>query len=247
MHDFRRRRRPHQLRHPQHAYALLVDGGTYNGVTVSGIGFTKAARIHWEAQNLLGPASDFVDHADALDAACSALIGATLYELDTQSPTGTVSADVVNSGDCAEVAAAAAVELRTEPTFCNFQPLLDPNAPALCGGSATSDIHFQDFDSGLVGWAVGTRAVVNPATFDTPDWAVVGNLPDRSGSAAFVEDGLRGDCQTDIEAGVLYLQSPVITFWPALRSSSLSTTGSPPSSTGTAPTSGRASTAAPTR
>ncbi len=68
---------------PNHAYALLVDGGTYNGVTVSAIGMTKAARIHWEAQNLLGPASEFPDHADALDTACAALIGATLYELDT--------------------------------------------------------------------------------------------------------------------------------------------------------------------
>ena len=28
---------------PNHAYALLVDGGTYNGQTVTGIGLDKAA------------------------------------------------------------------------------------------------------------------------------------------------------------------------------------------------------------
>ena len=197
---------------PNHAYALLVDGGTYNGFTVSALGFTKAARIEWEAQNLLGPASDFVDNADALDTACAALIGATLYELDTSSPTGVVSGQSITVGDCAEVAdASAAVELRTPPTFCNFSPLLDPNAPALCGGGPVDDIHFQDWEGGLGTWTVGTRAVASPSTFDTPDWAVVGDLPDNQpGSAAFVEDGQRGDCNTDIEAGILYLQSPVI-------------------------------------
>ena len=121
---------------PNHAYALMVDGGTYNGITVGALGFTKAARIQWEAQNLLGPASNFVDNADALDTACAALIGATLYELDTSSPTGVVSGQTITAGDCAEVAdATAAVEMRLEPTFCNFQPLLDQNAPALCGGA----------------------------------------------------------------------------------------------------------------
>ncbi len=196
---------------PNHAYALMVDGGTYNGVTVTGLGFTKAARIQWEAANLLGPASNFVDNADALDTACAALIGQTLYNLDTQSPAGVVSGQSITAGDCAEVAdATAAVEMRTEPTQCNFQPMLDPDAPALCGGGTVDDIHFQDWETGLGAWTV-SHVAVNPATFDTPDWAVEGSLPDsRAGSAAFVEDGLRGDCVTDIEAGVLRLDSPVI-------------------------------------
>ncbi|MEO6287585.1 MAG: M4 family metallopeptidase, partial [Dyadobacter sp.] len=34
-----------------HAYALLVDGGTYNGQTIAGIGITKAAHIFWLAQS----------------------------------------------------------------------------------------------------------------------------------------------------------------------------------------------------
>lgn len=197
---------------PNHAFALMTDGGTYNGVTVNGIGLTKTARIHWEAQNLLTPASDFVDHADALDAACAALDGATIWALDASSPNGVDSGLSVTAADCAEVAnASAAVEFRTEPTFCNFTTLLDPNAPALCGGGTVTTIHGQDFESGLGAWNVGTRAVVNPGTFSNPDWAVVTPLPDRAGSAAFVEDSPTiGDCVTDIEAGVLYLESPVI-------------------------------------
>ncbi len=196
---------------PNHAYALMVDGGTYNGVTVGALGFTKAARIQWQAANLLGPASNFVDNADALDAACTALIGATLYTLDTSSPTGVVSGQSITAGDCAEVAdAIAAVQMRTEPTQCNFQPLLDPNAPALCAGSTVTDIFVEDWESGLGAWSV-SNVPVNPPTFDTPDWAVVASLPDgRAGSAAFVEDGLRGDCSADIEAGALRLDSPVI-------------------------------------
>ena len=199
---------------PNHAFALMTDGGTYNGVTINGIGLTKAARIHWEAQNLLTPSSDFVDHADALDTACSALIGATLYELDTSSPNGVVSGQSVTAADCTEVAnASTAVEFRTPPTFCNFTTLLDTNAPALCGGGTVNSIHTQDFESGLGSWNVGTRAVVNPGTFSNPDWAVVTPLPDRAGSAAFVEDSPNiGDCVNDIEAGVLYLESPVISI-----------------------------------
>ncbi|MGH3307589.1 MAG: M4 family metallopeptidase, partial [Nocardioides sp.] len=34
---------------PNHGYALLVDGGSYNGVTVSGLGMDKSAAIYWRA------------------------------------------------------------------------------------------------------------------------------------------------------------------------------------------------------
>src|SRR5262249_33169735 len=34
---------------PNHAYALMVDGGTYNGQIISGIGLTKAAKIEYRA------------------------------------------------------------------------------------------------------------------------------------------------------------------------------------------------------
>ena len=53
---------------PNHTFALLVDGGTSNGQTVTGLGLTKAAHIFWRgAVHLyLGPASNFADLANAL-------------------------------------------------------------------------------------------------------------------------------------------------------------------------------------
>lgn len=112
---------------PNHAFALLVDGGTYNGVTVDGLGLTKIAHIHWSAQNMLTQSGDFVDHADALEAACSALVGTNLPALSTSNPSPVLSGQMITNADCTEVAdAVAAVELRTEPTQCNFDLLYLP-------------------------------------------------------------------------------------------------------------------------
>ena len=103
----------------------------------------------------------------------------------------------------------AAVEFRTEPTFCNFVPLLDPAAPALCAGAASFST--QDFEGGLGAWTAFRRDVSSPGTFDDRDWTVVGSLPDaRPGMAAFGPDPIVGDCAGDNEHGVLVLESPAI-------------------------------------
>ncbi len=135
---------------PNHAYALLVDGGTYNGQTISGIGLTKAAHIYFRAMTVYqGPATDFAEHADALDQSCSDLIGTNLADLAT----GAASGQVITASDCAQVAKAAlAVELRTPPTFCNFQPLLAQDPPPLCDSrSNVKEIFEDDFDHGHSG------------------------------------------------------------------------------------------------
>ena len=52
---------------PNHTFALLVDGGTYNGQTITGIGLTKAAHIFWHAQvHLPGAGHRLPRSADAL-------------------------------------------------------------------------------------------------------------------------------------------------------------------------------------
>ena len=38
---------------PNHAFALLVDGGSYNGQTITAIGLTKAAHIYFRAADVL--------------------------------------------------------------------------------------------------------------------------------------------------------------------------------------------------
>ncbi|HEX6624804.1 MAG TPA: M4 family metallopeptidase, partial [Pyrinomonadaceae bacterium] len=52
---------------PNHAFAMLVDGKTYNGVTVQGIGFNRALAIYYRAMTVYQtPTTNFVQHADAL-------------------------------------------------------------------------------------------------------------------------------------------------------------------------------------
>src|SRR5262245_15752784 len=111
---------------PNHGYALLVDGGDYNGFSLSGIGLTKAAHIYFRAMTVYQtPTTKFADHADALDASCTDLIGAELTALSTTPEDTQASPEVISAADCEQVAAvAAAVELRTNPDQCNFQPLL---------------------------------------------------------------------------------------------------------------------------
>jgi cysteine-rich repeat protein len=197
---------------PNRLFALLVDGADLGSIEVAGIGLTKATHLEWAAQNMLTLISSFADHADALEAACQALVGTDLMELTTESTTPPSSGQALAQPDCAELAdAIAAVELRGEPEQCLFEPLLDPVAPPLCAGPVDT-LHFNDFEAGLGDWTAGRRAVSEPSTFDHDDWAVVGNLPDaRPGLAAFAaDDDTLGNCIGDLEAGIRFLETPSI-------------------------------------
>jgi cysteine-rich repeat protein len=71
-----------------HAFALMVDGGSFNGFTITGIGLTKAAKVEYRAlTQYLTPTSSFQDNYEALLQSCSDLIG-------------TIG---ITAGDCAEV------------------------------------------------------------------------------------------------------------------------------------------------
>ncbi|MEP1447218.1 MAG: M4 family metallopeptidase [Paraglaciecola sp.] len=196
---------------PNHAYALMVDGGSFNGFSDTGLGLTKSAHIHWAAQNMLTPSSNFFDHADALETACSVLTGLDLSDLSDGTPTG----EIITAADCSQVSAIVdAVELRTAPTQCGFVPIL-AEAPALCEGLGDVEPFFsEDFESGALpaGWTVSSHDVANPATFDSPGWLVVDDLPAGAdgGFAAFAPDLAVGDCGVDTEAGVVNIDSPVI-------------------------------------
>ncbi|MEJ7831749.1 MAG: M4 family metallopeptidase [Nocardioides sp.] len=194
---------------PNHGFALLVDGGTYNGVTVPAIGHTKAAQIYFRAMtDYQTPTSDFTDHADALDASCAVLTGATLKGLSTAgSPEDTDAPpalpDVtITAADCAAVVAmAAAVELRKEPVQCNFQPLLAKNAPPLCGAGTTQKVLFkEDFEDGLAGWK-GEQELADLGTYQGgfgQPWEATNDAPgDHPGGVAFGPAPDRGDCSGD--------------------------------------------------
>ena len=202
---------------PNHAFAMIADGGSYNGQSFTGLGLTKAAHIYWRAMHVYQtPTTDFADHADALEQSCADLVGQSLFDITTADPPWPgVGSEVISSNDCDQVTKVLlATEMRNEPTQCNFQPMLDKNTPALCtNANEGAAFYFKDdFESADKGWTIGRRDVLDPNTFDDRDWALNSSLPDgRSGSAYFGPDPVVGNCSDDLEAGVLYLESPAIT------------------------------------
>ena len=206
---------------PNHGYALLVDGGTYNGVTVDAIGLTKAAHIYWRANSVYQTeTTKFPDHADALEASCTDLTGVNLQGLSTTATPAGPSGEIIDSADCVEVSdMIAAVQLRTDPDQCDFQPILDPNTPRLCANQKNPSTHYvEDFEDGLSGWTLSNQGVFSgwPGT----NWVQTSDLPGgHPGAAAFGEDIDGGDCgggAGDI-SGVMRLESPSIKIPGAAR------------------------------
>ena len=193
---------------PNHAFALMVDGGTYNGVTVNAIGMTRAAHIYWRAmREYQVPTTKFADHADALEMSCNDLVNQTLTDLVT----GQAVSQVVRNSDCAQVEAAMlATEMRLAPTQCGFSTILAPDAPAL---DADNVVYSETFDSAaaLDDWTL-TNQGVEPEYDTTRNWTVSTFLPaSRDGGALYAIDSpFVGDCQADDQSGVLMAESPVI-------------------------------------
>jgi Zn-dependent metalloprotease/Ca2+-binding RTX toxin-like protein len=211
---------------PNHGYALLVDGGTYNGHTIGSIGLVKAAHLYFRAQLAYQtPTTDFVDHADALVAACADLVGEQLNGLST-SPTPAPPGQPITPGDCTQVSEMiAAVELRTDPASqCNFQPILQPGDPPMCGEQPAAIVYEENFEDGLTGWTLTNQGVF--AGWPGYNWVQDTSLPGgRAGAAAFAVDPLEGNCDGaagDV-SGVQRMQSPVIAL-PAASSATTSLT-----------------------
>ena len=86
--------------------------------------------------------------------------------------------------------------------------------PPRCDGHGSlQSISLTTWSNGLGSWTAGTHDIANPGTFGTPDWAVVGNLPDsRPGTAAFVANLDIGDCGPDDSVHLLLLFVASIDF-----------------------------------
>ncbi|HET9225535.1 MAG TPA: M4 family metallopeptidase [Thermoanaerobaculia bacterium] len=137
---------------PNHLYALLVDGGTFNSQTVTGIGLTKAGKIAYRAlTTYLLSGSSFSDAANAFRRSCADL-------------TGTAGITVA---DCQEVADALAAVEMDQATPCSGG--VAGQYPALCPtGQGPSNLFFDNFESGGSNWEV--LSTVESAWFldDTP-------------------------------------------------------------------------------
>ena len=194
---------------PNHAFALLVDGGTYNGQRVAPIGMTKAAHIYWRAMSVYQtPTSKLADHADALELSCMDLTGQSLTDLET----GSISSEVINASDCDQVAAAMqAVEMRDDPAQCGFDRVLAPNPPPVQPTNVLYSITFSSPPGSS--WATSNEGVFDE--YDTNrNWQWTASVPEGSYSGAMwaINSSLIGNCTTDDQSGVLYLESPLITL-----------------------------------
>lgn len=197
---------------PNHAYALLVDGGTFNGVTVQGIGLSKAAHIYWRAMGIQTETTDFPAHAEALLAACNELAesGVALPDPDVESGTVMSPSVVVTQADCTQVGNAVnAVELRSAPTQCPL--ILATKSPPLCAaGERAQSLFATDWEAGQGSWTTGARNVADPATFGTPSWQAVSQLPEGVAGMAMLASNVAGVCGSDNGTGVVFLESPAI-------------------------------------
>lgn len=200
---------------PNHAYAMLVDGKTYNNTTIPAIGMIKAAHIYFQAESQYQtPTSNFAQHAEALEASCQDLLGVDLNGLVDGLPSG----QVITQADCDAVhGAMVAVEMRRKPLQCAYKPLLKPEAttPSICGDSEGAPLFSEDWEGGSIpaGWALGREAGATGAQFPNTQWTVSAALPTpHTGKAAFAFDSLEGNCTSDDRSGQFWLDTPEITL-----------------------------------
>ena len=208
---------------PNHAFAMLVDGKTFNGQTVEAIGFTRALHIYYRAMTVYQiPSSNFAMHDQSLQASCQDLIGQPLNAISTTSTGQALSGEVITAGTCQQVAKAMlAVEMSADvATRCNYQPILDKNPPQSCAGSTS--VFSENWETGTDGWTLtstGVTADWNDSTRNLRDFTIDSSLPEgRSGSAIYAkniplgEDG-GGTCAAGGDySGQFTIDGPEITI-----------------------------------
>ena len=107
---------------------LITAGGTFNGQVVTGIGLAKAARIYYEAEtNLLTSASDYADLYNALQQACTNLVGTA----------------AITALNCTQVRkAVTAVEMNLDPPAASV-----PEARVCPSGTTRTDVFSDDLEN----------------------------------------------------------------------------------------------------
>ncbi len=144
---------------------LMVDGDTFNGQTVVGMGITKTAKLYYQVQtNYLTTGADYLDLYNALNSACADLV---------------TSGDLVTA-DCTDTVAPAlaAVEMNQTPNAA-YAPSAD-----ICAVGSPYDLFLDDFENnGLSSWAVTNQLGSNK-------WTTGGtNLASNSGDVTILTDG----------------------------------------------------------
>lgn len=198
---------------PNHAFAMLVDGKTFNGVTIPKIGLIKAAHIYFQAKTHYGtPTQNFAQHAEGLEQGCKDLIGAPLNDV-----LGKVSGEKITAADCEAVhAATVAVEFRKSVKVkCNYAVVLkaENTTPALCAaGTFVNPNFYEGFTAEALptGWTQGKNLTGDT---DIAPWTTTTELPaPHTGRTAFFKNNTGGTCTTGGDQSAShYLDTPEIT------------------------------------
>ena len=187
---------------PNHAFALLADGGSFNGHTIRGLGTIKSGAVWYRAlTTYLTVASDFQSAYAAFRQAAADLIGT--FPNDPR--TGLVSSVMFTADDAEQVdQALQAVEMHTPGACGRVTPVLFRDPVSRCFDARV--LFEDDFEIGANGWTVGNSAPPTPY-----DWMLRGDLPfRRAGTAWFAADPAIGDCGDVDETALHSLISPPI-------------------------------------
>lgn len=200
-------------------FSLLVDGGTLNGTTVTGIGLTKALHIFYYTQSsYMTPVTNFFAMGDMLQAAANDLVGINLPALTLVDMPAVASGEIISAADLTQVANAVAATQLMGSGPCVIVPTLAQNPPEPCADVNNRDyisLLSQDWEAGLAGWTV-IEAPENIGTWDAKPWALESTLADgRAGQGIFAPNPRIGDCNADLENGLVHLISPEVSLPPA--------------------------------
>ncbi|MEK6676719.1 MAG: M4 family metallopeptidase [Planctomycetota bacterium] len=190
---------------PNHAFAIITDGKTFNAQTVIGIGLIKSGAVWYRAlTTYLTPSSDFEDAYEAFRQSALDLVGS--FPNDPR--TGLPSSSMFSVDDYEQVVAGLrAVEMDTPGRCGQNQSVLDPNDPDLCKPPVL--IFFDSFEDGTNGWKVFSTGPAGPPT--PYDWIQTDELPlGQKGTAWFCADPFFGDCFDIDESSIHSLFSPEI-------------------------------------
>ncbi|WP_221392051.1 M4 family metallopeptidase [Dyadobacter sp. NIV53] len=189
-----------------HAYALLVDGGTYNGQIITGIGLTKAAHIFWRAQSsYMTRTTGFVAMADILELSVNDLIGINLPRLYTYASAPVLSGQVITTADAEQLSKViAAVEMGTDNGCFTLQTLHPVSTPLCAGGSAENAFFYEDFESGLNGWSLANSG--EEENWTAHNWEIASKTPGaKTDKVAYGTD-------RNVGSGLISMTSPAITI-----------------------------------
>ncbi len=167
---------------------LMVDGGTFNGQTITGLGIPKVARIYYEVQtHLLTSGSDYGDLYEALYQGCTNLVGVA----------------GITAADCQQVRnATLAVEMNVQPV-AGF----NPDAPVCLAGQTPVTVFFDNMESGTGNFAFSAAA-------GTPRWSDATGFAHSGRHALHADDfpAVVFDTSVSTAAGVLLPSNAFLHF-----------------------------------